>query len=614
MADKYSVLKNYYGYDNFREAQADIIDNIMAGHDVLAVMPTGAGKSICYQIPAILLPGITLVISPLISLMKDQVNALNQNGIRAAYLNSTLTQRQYALALSNVRNGVYKIIYVAPERLMTDGFRTLASELDISMIAVDEAHCISQWGHDFRTSYTHITDFYRQLPRRPIIAAFTATATRQVKNDINELLELCKPYSVTTGFDRTNLDFSVADTKDKIGFIADYLKKNKGRSGIIYAMTRKNVGTIYRELSESGYPVTYYHAGLSDEERAANQESFIRDETPVMIATNAFGMGIDKPDVAFIIHYNMSLSMEAYYQEAGRAGRDGSDAECILLFDLADIHTAKFLVNSSTDDSESLDGTELEQLRKKRMAKLEDMINYCKCATCLRRYILRYFGEDPEYDNCGRCSSCRGDYEALDVTDIVRAVKIAVEITGERYGAVFIADYLRGVPGSRAEQLGYCDASAYGYLHDVSEGVILDVISRLLDAGLLVKCGDRYPVLGVTPALMSFLKSEKRLYIKQRAKKHTKPRPLKKPAVLTGGASLSQEDEALFEKLRKYRKAAADIRGVPPYVIFSDSVLKDIAVSHPKSLGALLAVKGIGDEKAKRYGKAVIDIVCSHDV
>jgi len=501
MADKYEVLKTYYGYDSFRDGQEQIIDRILMGQDVLAVMPTGSGKSLCYQIPAIMFPGITLVISPLISLMKDQVGALNQNGIRAAYLNSSLTSRQYTMALDNIKKVVYKIIYVAPERLITDSFKQLAMGLDISFIAVDEAHCVSQWGHDFRTSYTKISDFYESLKKRPTVAAFTATATKHVKDDIRIFLKLRLAYEITTGFDRPNLYFGVCEPEDKIGYIVDYLTANKDRSGIIYAMTRKNVENIHRELLGRGFPVTYYHAGLGDEERNANQESFIRDKTPIMIATNAFGMGIDKPDVSFILHFNMPLSMEAYYQEAGRAGRDGGESDCILLFSPADIHLAKFLLENSTEDDPVLDAEELELLKKKRFSRLRDMIQYCRTAGCLRRYILRYFGEEPESKPCAKCSSCRSEYDAVDATDIAVAVGIAIEATGERYGAMFVADYLHGTQSGRPNQLGYSDGRAFGLLSDVPVGLILEVIEQMVESGLLLKCGGKYPVLGITPVL-----------------------------------------------------------------------------------------------------------------
>ncbi len=606
VSDKYDILKNYYGYTSFREGQESIIDNIMAGRDVLAVMPTGAGKSVCYQIPAMMLPGITLVISPLISLMKDQVSALNQNGIRAAYLNSSLTARQYGLALGNIRAGVYKIIYIAPERLMTDGFLELVSTLDISLIAVDEAHCVSQWGHDFRPSYTDIADFVEGLPHRPVVAAFTATATAQVKEDISALLALDKPYELTTGFDRPNLYFGVTDTEARLDYIRSYLDENPDKSGIIYAMTRKNVEKIYSALDAAGYNVTYYHAGLSDAERTNNQEAFIRDAAPVIIATNAFGMGIDKPDVQFIIHYNIPMSMEAYYQEAGRAGRDGSEADCILLYNAADIHTAKFLIENSADD-EGLDGEELEQAKKRRHEKLSQMISYANTTECLRAFILRYFGEAAKAEKCEKCSSCREVASTYDVTEIVRAVYTALDVTGERYGAVFITDYLRGVDNGRMAALGFTHDRSFGMLSSISGEIIRDVISRMVESGLLERSNGQYPTLSITRELDKFLASGKSLTLKVKREKSPKARRHRNSETVLDASV----DRALYEKLRAFRRETAERKGVPAYVIFTDMTLKNLAAKKPTNIFELMNVNGIGADKAEKYGTAIIGIVKS---
>lgn len=606
MTDKHDILKHYYGYSSFREGQGEIIDSIIAGRDVLAVMPTGAGKSICYQIPAMMSDGITLVISPLISLMKDQVGALNQNGIRAAYLNSSLTQKQYGMALKNIRMGVYKIIYVAPERLMTDGFLELVSDMNISLVAVDEAHCVSQWGHDFRPSYRDIADFVKGFRKRPVVAAFTATATALVKEDIRELLQLKSPFEITTGFDRPNLYFGIVETSARYDFLRTYLDENFGKAGIIYAMTRKTVEEIYNKLANAGYPVTYYHAGLPDSVRAENQDAFIKDAKPIIVATNAFGMGIDKTDVEFIIHYNMPMSMEAYYQEAGRAGRDGSESDCILLYSPGDIHTAKFIIENGTDTDAEIDPASLKAAKERRLKKLEEMISYCKTTECLRGYILRYFGEKPKREECGKCSSCRGEIETMDVTHIVRAVRMAIEMSGERYGGAFIADLLHGTDNGRMGSLGYLKSRCFGMLSDVPTGTVRDVISRMVESGFLVRSEGLYPTLSIDPSLNRFITSGGQMTLKVR-----KESPKKKPKKYTPERDFSNTnmDGALYEKLRKFRREVADRRGVPAYVIFTDMTLRDLAVRKPTNMLELLEVRGIGSEKAEKYGTAIIGII-----
>ncbi len=615
---KLTALKQYYGFSSFRPGQEPIIDAISDGRDVLAVMPTGAGKSVCYQIPAVLSEGITLVISPLISLMKDQVGALNQNGIRAAYLNSSLTPRQFSLALANARAGVYKIIYVAPERLLTDSFLEFAVSARISLVAVDEAHCVSQWGHDFRRSYTHIGEFVDALPRRPVLAAFTATATEQVKNDVRQLLGLRTPFEISTGFDRPNLTFSVIQTqhdasvprrgsslKRRITYIREYLDRNPGKSGIIYAMTRKNVEEVWRELHEAGYPVSMYHGGMEDAARAENQEAFIRDVKPIMVATNAFGMGIDKPDVAFILHFNMPLSMEAYYQEAGRAGRDGSEAECILLYTPADIRTAQFLIDHQLEDADEdeIPIAEREDHRRREMDRLQKMIRYCECTDCLRAYILRYFGEEPGRDSCGKCSSCLGSFEERDVSGLVLAVASAVKVTGQRFGIGFIVDFLRGDDSERMLRGSYSELPGFGQLSGESAAVIRDVIARMLEAGWLVRSEGEYPVLSLSPTLPAMLKSGQKLSMKFR-QKAVPPRQKTVRDREFGGA-----DRDLYERLRVYRKTAADRLGVPPYVIFTDSTLREIVLKRPLSMEELMDVRGIGSERAQKYGRTVIALV-----
>ena len=615
---KLAALKQYYGYHSFRPGQEPIIDAILSGRDVLAVMPTGAGKSVCYQIPAILSDGITLVISPLISLMKDQVGALNQNGIRAAYLNSSLTPRQFSLALANARDGVYKIIYVAPERLLTDSFLEFAVRARISLVAVDEAHCVSQWGHDFRRSYTHIGEFVDALPRRPVLAAFTATATEQVKSDVRTLLGLRDPFEISTGFDRPNLSFSVIPTnRDASGQrrgtaltrrmtrIREYLDRNPGKSGIIYAMTRKNVEEVWRELNEAGYPVTMYHGGMEDAARAANQEAFIRDVKPIMVATNAFGMGIDKPDVAFILHFNMPLSMEAYYQEAGRAGRDGSEAECILFYSPADIRTAQFLIDHqlAEADEDEIPMAEREAHRRRELDRLSKMIRYCECTDCLRAYILRYFGEEPKSDSCGKCSSCLDAFEERDVSSLAMAAAAAVRVTGERFGIGFIVDFLRGDDSERMLRGGYNELPGFGQLAGEAPGTIRDVIARMLENGWLLRSEGEYPILSVSPSFGTMLKSGQRVTMKFRQK----AAPVRTKAAKE--RDFSGADKDLYDRLRAYRKKTADRLSVPPYVIFTDSTLREIVLKRPATLDELMDVRGIGAERAQKYGRTVVAIV-----
>ena len=410
--DKYQVLKKYFGYDSFREGQEKLIDGLLTGQDVFGIMPTGAGKSLCYQIPALMFQGITLVISPLISLMKDQVAALNQAGVYAAYLNSSLTQGQYFKALDFARKGKYKIIYVAPERLLTESFLDFAIHADISFISVDEVHCVSQWGQDFRPSYLKIVEFIDRLPRRPVVGAFTATATQPVREDVTRILQLRNPRIVTTGFDRSNLYFEVRTAKDKMEQVLRLLQEHEGESGIIYCITRKLVEEVYENLKARGIAVTKYHAGLSDEERRTNQDDFIYDRCSLMVATNAFGMGIDKPDVRFVIHYNMPKNMESYYQEAGRAGRDGEPSSCILLYSGQDVRTNQFFIENNRENEE-LSETELEEVIAKDRERLKKMTYYCYTKDCLREYMLGYFGE-PAKGYCGKCSNCQQKYDELD--------------------------------------------------------------------------------------------------------------------------------------------------------------------------------------------------------
>ena len=452
--DKYSILKQYYGHSAFRAGQEELIDSILSGRDALCVMPTGGGKSLCYQIPALLLPGITLVVSPLISLMKDQVAALKSAGVPAAYINSSLTGEQIRTVYARTRKGAYKLIYVAPERLETNSFLSLMQEMDVSFLAVDEAHCISQWGQDFRPSYLGIVDFINALPRRPIVAAYTATATKQVQSDILRLLQLQSPYRIVTGFDRPNLYFDVRRPKNKFSALAALIDERRGRSGIVYCATRAAVERVCDSLCDRGIAATRYHAGLTDEERQQNQDDFQFDRKTVMVATNAFGMGIDKSNVSFVIHYNMPKSLEAYYQEAGRAGRDGEAADCILLYSAGDVETAKFLIQSG---GEELGDAEREELHRRDYERLKIMTGYCKTTRCLRGYILDYFGQQhPE--NCGCCGNCKGAYETIDITVPAQMILSCVYRVRERLGyyvgKLLIVQILCGSKNRRVLELG----------------------------------------------------------------------------------------------------------------------------------------------------------------
>ena len=462
--DKYKVLKDVFGYDTFREGQEGLIDSTLAGRDVLGIMPTGAGKSICFQVPALLFQGITIVVSPLISLMKDQVAALNAAGVHAAFINSSLTEGQYRKAMEFAARGRYKIIYAAPERLMTDSFLALVNQVEISMVAVDEAHCISQWGQDFRPSYLKIAEFIQVLPKRPVIAAYTATATRAVKEDILCILGLQNPFVAVTGYDRKNLCFAVEKPKDKIQALLDYLDKNREKSGIIYCNTRKNVEEIHRRLIQEGYPAVRYHAGLSDEEKKQNQEDFIYDRMPVMVATNAFGMGIDKSNVRFVLHFNMPKDIESYYQEAGRAGRDGEPGECVLYYAGQDVKTNEFLINQQMENEE-FDREDMELIRERNFERLRKMTFYCFTNECLREYILRYFGEYGG-NYCGNCKNCLTEFQDTDVTKEAESILKLVKTSGQRYGIQAVTDAVHGSDSAKVRQFHLNENTYYGVLKD----------------------------------------------------------------------------------------------------------------------------------------------------
>ena len=596
--DKYAALKQYYGYTQFRFGQERLIDAILDGQDVLCVMPTGGGKSICYQLPALLLPGITLVISPLISLMKDQVFALRENGIGAAFLNSSLSPDSFRNACREIRQGQCKLIYAAPERLNSEGFLTLLDELDISLVAVDEAHCISQWGQDFRPSYLKIAEFTDRLPHRPVLAAFTATATREVREDIVTRLCLRDPVVLVTGFDRPNLYFEVRRPADRFAAVSELVRERWGKSGIIYCATRANVERICDQLRRSGVPATRYHAGLDEGERRANQSDFQFDRCPVMVATNAFGMGIDKSNVSYVIHYNMPKSLEAYYQEAGRAGRDGERAECILLFSAGDVTTAKYLIANS-GENEELTAAEREQVRRQDLRRLDAMVDYCKTTGCLRNYILDYFGQKME-GRCENCGSCRAQYVWTDVTReaqmILSCVRRIRDKLGYYVGATLITDVLRGSRSERVLTLGLDGLSTYGLMNTCSKQFVRSCVEELETQGYLHSDPD-HGALWPTEKAGGVLFHGERVEMLQLAQ--TEEKPVRDSAC----KKAEQMEEGLLSALKAVRGRLARQEGVPAYIVFSNAALADMAARKPRTMEEFLQVSGVGQIKAARYGE-----------
>ena len=593
---KEEALKTYFGYDAFRGGQEPVIDTLLSGRDALAIMPTGAGKSVCYQVPALLLPGITLVISPLVSLMRDQVTQLVQMGVPAAFLNSSLTFRQYLLALSRAKEGRYKIIYVAPERLETEGFLDFACHADISLVAVDEAHCISQWGQDFRPSYLHIPAFLEKLGRRPPLGAFTATATPEVREDIEKLLGLRDPLRVTTGFDRKNLYFEVQEPADKRSALLELVRSRPDKCGSVYCSTRKTVEEVCGLLQEAGVSATRYHAGLEPEERQRNQEDFLYDRARVMVATNAFGMGIDKSDVRYVIHYNMPKDIESYYQEAGRAGRDGLPSSCILLYSGRDVRTAQFLIEHG-ESREELDAETAERLRERDMLRLRKMVGYCRTRRCLRQYILQYFGETAP-DTCDTCWNCLHNFEEVDIGREARAILRCVMETGQHFGVSVIAETLCGAESDKVRKYHMDEEATYGLLRDMTQKEVRDRIRFLIDEGVLALSPGPYPVVLLGERAEDAVLGG--LYM--RTVKEERPsvrRPV--PEELDGAQA------ELFGRLRALRARLARRQGIPAYAVFSDKTLRELAVVRPRTLEELKSVSGIGDAKARKYGKQVLE-------
>ena len=612
---KLNTLKKYFGYSAFREGQEVLIDAILQGRDVLGIMPTGAGKSICYQIPALLLSGITLVISPLISLMKDQVQALNQAGIHAAYINSSLSESQISKALRLAAAGQYKIIYVAPERLETYEFLQFARQAEISMLTVDEAHCISQWGQDFRPSYLKIVQFIRQLESRPIISAFTATATENVKEDIVCVLGLNAPCVLVTGFDRKNLYFAVETPARKDMYVINYIEEHEAESGIIYCATRKNVDMLYEKLSTEGVAVTRYHAGLNGDERRQNQEDFIYDKKPVMIATNAFGMGIDKSNVRYVIHYNMPQSLENYYQEAGRAGRDGEQSECILLYSAQDVMINRFLLDNKEQKGEYT-AEELEAIAERDEERLRTMIYYCLTTDCLREYILRYFGEKGA-EHCGSCRNCLREYDKIDVTDAAVRIISGIKEVRQRYGINVIAGMLAGETRAKLREYGVSDYESFGSLREMSEMDIKQIINQMLVENLLLMTNDKYAILKLTPGADAVMKGGRRVVLKK-IKQETENARTESGKKKSGRAGVRRSDILnsrgleLFELLRALRAEIAREESMPPYIIFSDRTLVDMCVKVPLCKEDMLEVSGVGENKYGRYGERFLGVIADY--
>lgn len=608
--DKYEILKRYFGYDTFRNAQETLIDNILEGKDTLGIMPTGAGKSLCYQIPALLMDGITLVISPLISLMKDQVGSLNQAGIHAAFLNSSLTVNQYYKALGFAKQGRYPIIYVAPERLVTEEFLDFALNSNIAMIAVDEAHCVSQWGQDFRPSYLKIVEFIKRLQKRPIVSAFTATATKEVRDDIIDILELQSPMVITTGFDRSNLYFGVMTVKDRYSAIKNYLEIHNSDSGIIYCLTRKQVEEVCENLIKDGFLATRYHAGLSDEERRKNQDDFIYDRIPIMISTSAFGMGIDKSNVRFVLHYGMPKNIESYYQEAGRAGRDGEPAECILYYSSRDVITNQLFIDNNQDNIE-LDEVTRAIVKERDRERLKKMTFYCFTNECLRDYILKYFGEYGS-NYCGNCSNCLTQFEQVDVTEIARALISCVESSRQRYGTTVIIDTVHGANTAKIKSYRMNENPYYSVLSKVPTYRIRQVLNYLQLEEYLFVTSDDYAVvkLGVKAKEID----NKQIIMKlakesSRETKEVKSKSKKSKAGILGKEQFTKNEESLFEKLRVLRTEIAREEKVPPYIVFSDKTLTHMCIVKPKSKQEMLKVSGVGEFKFEKYGERFLSCI-----
>lgn len=574
------LLEKYFGYKSFRREQETIIDEIEKNNDILAIMPTGAGKSICYQIPALIFEGLTLVISPLISLMKDQVDGLVASGINAAYINSTLSKYEFQEVIHGIKTNKYKIIYIAPERLDSDGFLEMVNSITVSQVAIDEAHCVSKWGHDFRVSYKKVSNFIESLNTRPVVTAFTATASKDVREDIVKLLKLKSPKIFISGFDRENLKLSILKGINKDKFIKDYIKKNSKLSGIIYCATRKNVESLHKDLEKRGCSVSRYHAGLSEEERTKNQEDFINDKVNVIVATNAFGMGIDKPNIRFVIHYNMPQNIEGYYQEIGRAGRDGEKSECILLFTPGDVHLQKYLIEISIENSER------QNIAYKN---LKEMTGLIYTDSCYRNYILKYFGEEREV-NCNNCSNCLLEGEEIDKTIDAQKVLSCIYRMRRKFGINILVDVLRGSKNKKITALGFDELSTYGIMKDYKKDDLISFINILISNGYISQEDGTFPVLSLNDKSYEIIKSKKKVVIK-----------------MVNAKKVAYETNDLFDILKALRYSISVEDKVPPYIVFGDTTLKEMSNVCPKDKEEFLEISGVGQIKYERYGERFLN-------
>lgn len=595
------MLETYFGYTSFRPAQEAPIASLLRNEDVIGIMPTGAGKSICFQIPALCKSGLTIVFSPLISLMKDQVDGLLVQNIPAALINSTLTQAEFNKTMYEVRSGKIKLLYIAPERLGSNFFCNVLRALPIAQVIVDEAHCISEWGHDFRPSYRLIGEWLNSLPKRPIVGAFTATATKYVENDIKKLLGLDKANVYVTGFDRPNLSFSVIRTPKRMDYVVHYVRQHANENGIIYCATRKDVDRVYENLTRAGIKVGHYHGGLSDEVRREMQNAYADDKLQVMVATNAFGMGIDKSNVRYVLHYQMPRNMESYYQEAGRAGRDGAPAECILLYSGQDVQVHKYLIEQSIETPER---------QEVELRKLQSMIDYCFCSNCLRKYMLNYFGESTVWTTCDNCSSCKGSGDKVNVTKEAKAIFRAIMGTDERYGASMITSIVRGERTDRIMRAGHDALPVFGLLSNVDEKSIKGLIQQFVASGYLRSSSGKYPVLSLTAGAEEVLGGHKEV---EEIRQHVSvPSRISRSTSTTSRGKSSSGSSGLFEHLRQHRKRLAEEAGLRPYLIFPDTVLIDLANLRPTTLGEFGNVKGVGEAKLKKYGLSFLQAIAEY--